>query len=44
MKKLFLAAIALALAACASTPDTPAQSSSAQAEKAYRTGSNIPIK
>jgi len=45
MKRLLLVAIPMALAACASTPDTPdAQSAEAREPKAYRTGSNIPMR
>ena len=41
MRRLFLAAVALALVACASTPDTQSAESR---EATYRTGSNIPVR
>ncbi len=45
MKQSFLAALALALVACASAPESSSRTSaSAQPERAYRTGSNIPLK
>ena len=42
MKRLLLVALPMALVACASTPDT--ESAEAREPKAYRTGSNIPMR
>jgi len=42
MKRLFLAALPMALVACAATPDT--ESAEPRDAKAYRTGSNIPMR